>query len=86
MIDRDVFVAFAVVVAKAPYIHESDSSLVLLQARMIKCEKVSEFIGQIVYTTKHCIGFTSDFGFKIYKDLKNRIHALHLLKNAKRTQ
>ena len=33
LIARDVFVALAVVVAKAPYIHESDSSiLVLLQA------------------------------------------------------
>ena len=42
LIVRDVFVALAVVVAKAPYIHESDSSiLVLLQTRMIKCEKVS---------------------------------------------
>ena len=33
LIARDVFVALAVVVAKAPYIHESDSSiLVWLQA------------------------------------------------------
>ena len=49
MIARDIFVALAVVVAKAPYILESDSSiLVLLQARMIKCGKVSEFVGQIV--------------------------------------
>ena len=48
MIDRDVFVALAIVVAKAPYILESDGSiLVLLQARMINCGKVSEFVGQI---------------------------------------
>ena len=40
MIARDIFVALAVVVAKAPYILESDSSiLVLLQARMIKWEQ-----------------------------------------------
>ena len=65
MIAKDVFVALAVVVAKALYILESDSSiLVLLQARMIKCGKVSEFVGPIVYTTRHCIGFTLDFGFK----------------------
>ena len=70
MIGRDVFVALAVVIAKAPYILESDSSiLVLLQARMIKSGKGSEFVVQIVYTTKHCIGFTLDFGFKIYRDL-----------------
>ena len=49
MIARDVFVALAVVVAKAPYILGSDSSiLVLLQARMMKCGKVSEFVGKIV--------------------------------------
>jgi len=66
LIARDV----VVVVAKAPYILESDSSiLVLLQARMVKSGKVSEFVGQIVYTTKQCIGFTLDFGFKIYRDL-----------------
>ena len=42
LIARDVFVAITVVVAKAPYIYESDSSiLVLLQTRMIKCGKVS---------------------------------------------
>ena len=42
-IARDVFVALAVVVAKAPYIHESDSFiLVLLQTRMMKCGKVPE--------------------------------------------
>ena len=36
------FPALAVVVAKAPHIHESDTSiLVLLQTRMIKCGKVS---------------------------------------------
>ena len=41
-IARDVFVALAVVVTKAPYIHESDSSvLVLLQTRMSICGKVS---------------------------------------------
>ena len=80
MIAKDVFVALAVVVAKALYILESDSSILdLLQAPMIKWGKVSEFVGPIVYTTKHCIGFTLDFGFKIY----NRIHALCLLKNDK---
>ena len=73
MITRDIFVALAVVVAKAPYILESDSSiLVLLQARMIKSGKVSEFLGQIFYTAKHCIGFTLDFGFKRYRDLTNK--------------
>ena len=59
LIARDVFIALVVVVTKAPYIFESDSSvLVLLQDRMIKYGKVSEFVGQIVYTTKHFIGFT----------------------------
>ena len=39
----DVLVALAVVVAKAPHIHESGSSiLALLQTRMIKCGKLSE--------------------------------------------
>ena len=52
MIARDVFVALAVVVAKAPYIFESDSFiLVLLQVFVIKCGKVSEFVGKIPYTT-----------------------------------
>ena len=65
MIARDVFVALTVVVAKAPYILESDSSiLVLLQAHMIKCGKVPEFVGKIVYTTKHCIGVTLDLDSK----------------------
>ena len=42
LIARDVFLAITVVVAKAPYIYESDSSiLVLLQTRVIKCGKVS---------------------------------------------
>ena len=36
---------------------------------MIKSGKLSEFVVQIVYTTKHCIGFTLDFGFKVYRDL-----------------
>ena len=57
LIARDVFIALAVVIAKAPYSHESDRSiLVLLQLIMIKCGKVpvSESIGEIVYTTKHC--------------------------------
>ena len=59
LIARDVFIALVVVVTKAPYIFESDSSvLVLLQDRMIKYGKVSEFVGQIVYTTKNFIGFT----------------------------
>ena len=41
-IARDVFVALTVVVAKASYIHESDRSiLVLLQAPINKCGKVS---------------------------------------------
>ena len=64
LIARDVFVALTVVVAEAPYILEIDSSiLVLLQTRIIKCGKVSDFVGKIVYTTKNCIGFTLDFGF-----------------------
>ena len=42
LIARDVFVALAFVVTKAPYIHESDSSfLVLLQTRMTKFGKLS---------------------------------------------
>ena len=42
LIGRDFYVALAVVVAKTPYIHESDSSiLVLLQTRVIKCGNVS---------------------------------------------
>ena len=40
LIARDVFVALAVIVAKAPYIHESGSSiLVLLQTRRSNAEK-----------------------------------------------
>ena len=55
MIARGVFAALPVVVAKAPYTHESDSSIfALLQTLMIKCGKVSGFAGQIVYTTKQC--------------------------------
>ena len=70
----DVLVALAVVVAKAPYIHQSDSSiLVLLQTRMIKCGKVSDkleklFILQNIANLQG-IGLTLDFGFKTYKDL-----------------
>ena len=42
LIARDIFVALAVVVAKVPDIHESDSSiLVLLEIRRVKCGKVS---------------------------------------------
>ena len=71
LIGSDVFVALAVVVAKAPYILESDSSiLVLLQARKTKSGKVSEFVVQIVYTTNIASDrFTLDFVFKIYRDL-----------------
>ena len=51
LIASDAFVALAVVVAKAPYIYESDSSvLVLLQTRMIKCGEVSRYISW----TRHC--------------------------------
>ena len=85
----DVFVALAVVFAKAPYILESDSSiLILLQARMLKCRKVSEFVGQncLHYKTLHGV-ITLDFRFKIYRDLThNRIHVLHIcLKTTKQT-
>ena len=69
LIARDVFVALAVVVAKAPHIYESDSSiLILLQIRMIKCGKVSRHVGEIGFTTKHCeftiakkLEFTANF-------------------------
>ena len=74
LITKDVFAALAVVVAKAPYFHESDNStLVLLQTRMIKCEKVSGFVGKIVFTTNipnlRSIGFTLSFWSKISRDL-----------------
>ena len=73
MITKDVFAALAVVVAKAPYFHESDNStLALLQTRMIKCGKVSEFVGKI-FTTNipnlRSIGFTLSFWSKISRDL-----------------
>ena len=74
MIIKDVFAALAVVVAKAPYFHESDNStLVLLQTRMIKCGKVSGYGGKIVFTTNipnlRSIGFTLSFWSKISRDL-----------------
>ena len=56
------------------YIHESDSSLlVLLQTRMIKCEKYPDKLDKL-FTLQNIgsllgIGFTLDFGFKIHRDL-----------------
>ena len=74
LIAKDVSAALAVVVAKAPYFHESDSStLALPQTRMIKCGKVSGFAGKIVFTTNipnlRSIGFTLSFWSKISRDL-----------------
>lgn len=95
LITKNVFAALAVVVAKAPYFHESDNStLVLLQTRMIKCEKVSGFVGKIVFTTNipnlRSIGFTLSFWSKISRDLTKLalfyFGYSHLLKTTQGTQ
>ena len=52
LIAWDIFAVLSLVVAKAPYIHERDCSILALQEiRMIKCGKVSGFVGKIVFTT-----------------------------------
>ena len=75
LIAWDVFAVLSLVVAKGPYIHERDSSiLALLETRMIKCGKVSGFVGKIVFTTNVAnlkgIWFTWNFWFKISRDLR----------------
>ena len=89
MIARDVFVALSVVVAKAPYIHEIDSSI-LVYCKLVrsKTEKYPDSLDKL-FTLQNManlqdIGFTLDFGFKIYRDTFSiRIHPLHLIKNDK---
>ena len=76
MIARDVFVALSVVVAKAPYIHEIDSSiLVYCKLVLSKKEKHPDSLDKL-FTLQNManlqdIGFTLDFGFKIYRHLFN---------------
>ena len=87
LIARDVFVALSVVVAKAPYIHEIDSSI-LVYCKLVrsKTEKYPDSLDKL-FTLQNManlqdIGFTLDFGFKIYRDTFSiRIHPLHLIKN-----
>ena len=63
LIAKNVFVALAVVVAKAPYIHESDSSiLVLLQA-----EKYPDKLDKLIKPQN--FANLQGIGFKIYRDL-----------------
>ena len=76
MIAKDVFVALSVVVAKAPYIHEIDSSiLVYCKLVLSKTEKYPDSLDNL-FTLQNManlqdIGFTLDFGFKIYRHLFN---------------
>ena len=76
MIARDVFVALSVVVAKAPCIHEIDSSiLVYCKLVLSKKEKHPDSLDKL-FTLQNManlqdIGFTLDFGFKIYRHLFN---------------
>ena len=89
MIARDVFVTLSVVVAKAPYIHEIDSSiLVYCKLVLSKKEKHPDSLDKLFILQNMAnlqdIGFTLDFGFKIYRDTFSiRIHPLHLIKNDK---
>ena len=89
MIAREVCVALSVVVAKAPYIHEIDSSILVYCKRVrSKTEKYPDSLDKL-FTLQNManlqdIGFTLDFGFKIYRDTFSiRIHPLHLIKNDK---
>ena len=89
LIARDVFVALSVVVAKAPYIQEIDSSiLVYCKLVLSKKEKHPDSLDKL-FTLQNIanlqdIGFTLDFGLKIYRDtFWIRIHPLHLIKNDK---
>ena len=76
LIARDIFVALAVVIAKAPYSHESDSSIsVLLQLIWSNAERY-RYPNKLekLYTLQNIanlqdFGFTLDFWFKIYRDL-----------------
>ena len=53
--NSDVFAALAVVVSSTLYIHQRDSSiLVLPNARPNEGGKVSELVGRIVYTKRLC--------------------------------
>ena len=74
MIGRDVYVAPAVVVVKTPYIHESDSSIwFYCKLVLSNAEKYPDKLDKL-FTLQNIanlqgIGFTLDFGFKIYRDL-----------------
>ena len=89
LIAKDVFVALSVVVAKAPYIHEIDSSI-LVYCKLVwsKTEKYPDSLDKL-FTLQNManlqdIGSTLDFGFKIYRDTFSiRYYPLHLFKNDK---
>ena len=76
LIARDVFIALAVVVAKAPYINKSDSSIFnWFYCKLVwsNAEKYSDKLDKL-FTLQNIanlqgIGFTLDFGFKIHRDL-----------------
>ena len=75
-IARDVFLALGFIVAKAPYSHESDSSIsVLLQLIWSNAEKY-RYPNKLekLFTLQNIANlqgfwFTLDFCFKIYRDL-----------------
>ena len=71
----DIFIALAVVVAKAPYSHESDSSIsVLLQLTWSNAEKywypnkLEKLFTLQNIANLQGFGFTLDFWFRIYRD------------------
>ena len=75
LIARDVFLALGFIVAKAPYSHESDSSIsILLQLIWSNAEKY-RYPNKLekLYTLQNIanlqgFGFTLDFWFRIYRD------------------
>ena len=76
MIARDVSVALAVIVAKAPYIQESGSGFTANS--QVKCGKVSADKLDKLFTIQNTanlqrIAFTLDFGFRIYGDLTKSV-------------
>ena len=76
LIAKDVFVALSVIVAEAHCIHEIDSSiLVYCKLVLSKKEKHPDSLDKL-FTLQNManlqdIGFTLDFGFKIYRHLFN---------------
>ena len=63
LIARDVFVALAVVVAKAPYIHESDSAILIL----LQAEKYPDTMDKLFILQN--FANLQGIEFKIYRDL-----------------